>query len=261
MDGFDLHLWGMAVNFVISAAVFAYFLARMAAQRREREAELAHLRERFARDEGILALATHAASVAHELNTPLATMLLALEDIESGDWPEALNEDIALLRTLAQTCRDRVRELARAARLGERIDAEQAVERWHLLRPAVMLERDVLLPSGLRVDATVGHLLRALLDNAADASEAAGDARVALAMRCEDGFLIAHVRDHGRGFEPQHSGSRDALFYSDKPGGMGVGLALSRAAIERLGGELTMQAQADGGTRVAFRVPLAGDDA
>lgn len=261
MDGFDLHLWGMAVNFVISAAVFAYFLARMAAQRRERMAELARLRERFARDEGILALATHAASVAHELNTPLATMLLALDGLDArDDLPEALDEDIALLRALAETCRDRVRELARAARLGERIDPEQVVARWSLLRPAVALAREAVLPPGVRVDATVGHLLRALLDNAADAGEAADDLRVALAMRCEDGFLVGHVRDHGRGFEPEFSGMRGALFRSGKPEGMGVGLALSRAAIERLGGELVIQAEAGGGTWVRFRVPLEGGE-
>ena len=258
MDGFDLHLWGMAVNFVLSAAVFAFFLARMAAQRRERMAELARLRERFARDEGILALATHAASVAHELNTPLATMLLVLDELEAGELPPGFGEDIALLRALAETCRDRVRELARAARLGERIDPEQVVARWSLLRPAVALEREAVLSPGIRVDATVGHLLRALLDNAADAGEAADDLRVALAMRCEDGFLVGHVRDHGRGFEPEFSGMRGALFRSGKPEGMGVGLALSRAAIERLGGELVIEAAAGGGTRVRFRVPLEG---
>ena len=260
MDGFDLHLWGMAVNFVLSAAVFAFFLARMAAQRRERMAELARLRERFARDEGILALATHAASVAHELNTPLATMLLVLDELEAGELPPGFGEDIALLRALAETCRDRVRELARAARLGERIDPEQVVARWSLLRPAVALEREAVLSPGIRVDATVGHLLRALLDNAADAGESAGDARVALAMRCEDGFLVGHVRDHGRGFDPEAHGARDALFRSGKPEGMGVGLALSRAAIERLGGELVIQAEAGGGTWVRFRVPLEGGE-
>src|SRR5690606_28812783 len=129
MDGFDLHLWGMAVNFVVSAAVFVYFLARMTAQRRERDAELARLRERFVRDEGILALATHAASVAHELNTPLATMLLLLDELDTGELPEALEDDIQLLHALAGTCRDRVRDLARAARLGEGIDPEQVVAR------------------------------------------------------------------------------------------------------------------------------------
>lgn len=261
MDGFDLHLWGMAVNFVVSAAVFVYFLARMAAQRRERDAELARLRERFVRDEGILALATHAASVAHELNTPLATMLLLLDELDAGELPEALDDDIQLLHALAGTCRDRVRDLARAARLGEGIDPEQVVARWTLLRPAIVLERDAVLPAGMQVDAAIGHLLRALLDNAADAGEANGNARISLSLRCEAGCLVGEVRDHGKGLEPGRMLLPGTLFGSDKPGGLGVGLALSQATIERLGGELTMQSAEGGGTRVAFRVPMPGGQA
>lgn len=265
MDGFDLHLWGMAVNFVLSAAVFAYFLARMAAQRRERMAELARLRERFARDEGILALATHAASVAHELNTPLATLLLALDELDArDDLPEAVDEDIALLRTLAETCRDRVRELARAARLGEEVDLETVVSRWHLLRPAVALEREATLTDGVRVDAAVGHLLRVLLDNAADATAdagaAAGDARVRLGLRREEAWLVGWVRDRGPGLSPQQVFST-GLRGSSKPEGLGVGLALSRAALERLGGELRVETAAGEGACVYFRVPLAATDA
>ncbi len=255
MDSFDLHLWGMAANFVISAAVFSGILARMARQRRVREAELARLRERFARDEGILALATHAASVAHELNTPLATMLMALDELDAEDLPDALADDLALIHALAETCRDRVRELARAAQRGEDIDPEQVVSRWQLLRPAVVLEREATLPAGLRVDAAVGHLLRVLLDNAADAGAAAGDARVTLGLRCEDGWLLGRVRDRGFGIDSERA-LRDDPRGSAKPDGLGVGLALSRAALERIGGEMRLDPAEGGGTCVRLRVPL-----
>lgn len=260
MDSFDLHLWGMAVNFIISAAVFAGFLARMARQRREREAELARLRERFARDEGILALATHAASVAHEINTPLATMLLVLDELEAGTLPEGVEDDLALLRTLAETCRDRVRELARAAQRGEEVDPEQVVSGWRLLRPMVVLEREASLAEAVRVDAAVGHLLRVLLDNAADAGSLASDARVTLGLRREGNWLAAWVRDRGSGIAPQQA-AISGLRGSDKPGGLGVGLALSHAALERLGGEMHLEPAADGGTWVRFRVPLAATGA
>ncbi|WP_439954526.1 hypothetical protein, partial [Escherichia coli] len=72
----DLNRWGVVANFLISAAVVLTFSTRLALALRQRELELSALRERFARNEGIVALATHAASVAHELNTPLATMTL-----------------------------------------------------------------------------------------------------------------------------------------------------------------------------------------
>jgi two-component system sensor histidine kinase RegB len=46
------------------------------------------------------------------------------------------------------------------------------------------------------------------------------------------------------------------LFRTSKPGGLGIGLALSHATVERLNGELSMQSPADGpGVRVAFRLP------
>lgn len=256
MDGFDLHLWGMAVNFLISAAVFAYFLARMAKQRRERDMELAHLRERFARDEGVLALATHAASVAHELNTPLATMLLALDDLKLRTLPDDVDQDVDLLHTLADACSQRVQELARAGQYGEMVDPEQVVSRWSLLRPSIQLHRRHTAAVGTRVDAGVGHLLQALLDNAADASEGAGSDFVWLDLRSSADALHGEIRDQGRGFEPSRSFLPGTLFHSDKPQGLGVGLALSHMVIERLGGTLTMQAADDGGATVSFRVPL-----
>ena len=255
-DGFDLHLIGMAVNFAISAVVFVYFLARLAAQRRERDTELANLRERFARDEGILALATHAASVAHELNTPLATMLLTLEELEErDDVPGTLDEDVALLHSLADTCRQRVRELARAGMATEGIDPEQVIERWRLLRPAVELSRTGILAPGTRIDAAAGHLIQALLDNAADASLAAGNTRVELHLEADANGVRGEIRDHGKGFDPQRSFLPGRLFDSGKPGGLGLGLALSHATVERLGGELNLHAVESGGARVSFRLP------
>ena len=62
--------------------VVLVFSTRMAADLRARERELARLRERFTRNEGIVALATHAA-MAHELNTPLATMTLLADEISA----------------------------------------------------------------------------------------------------------------------------------------------------------------------------------
>lgn len=260
-SAFDLHLWGMVVNFLASAAVVLFFSTRLVAARDRRERELATMRERFTRNEGILALATHAASVAHELNTPLGTLTLLLDDME-GD-------DVATLRALVGVCRERVRELASPAdpdRAAD-IDLERVLDRWRLVRPAVDLRRSGDLPAGLRVDRAVGHLLLALLNNAADASAQRGVQRVDLHLRAtgpdaggpgRDGVaLLGDIRDYGEGFDGQRL-FLPVLFRSSKPDGLGVGLALSHATIERLGGELGIEAAEGGGARVRFRVPLSG---
>jgi two-component system sensor histidine kinase RegB len=258
-DAFNLHLWGMAVNFVVSAAVVLFFSMRLVAALRHHERELAAMREKFARNEGIVALATHAASVAHELNTPLATMTLLADEIaaDARDHMPAISEDAVTLRVLIDQCRDRVRTLASPADPGrapwERVS--DVVERWQLVRPEVVLSIKDEAPSALVVEPAVGHLLQALLNNAADASQAAGDARVELMVEVQAGQLVGEVRDHGGGFDAELPFAPRGLFRSSKPDGLGVGLALSHATVERLGGRLTMQ-QAYPGLRVRFELPL-----
>ena len=73
-------------------------------------------------------------------------------------------------------------------------------------------------------------------------------------------MLDGAIRDYGTGFDAQ-APFLPVLFRSGKPDGLGVGLALSHAAIEQLGGELDMEEADGGGARVHFRVPVgAGGD-
>lgn len=266
-DSFDLHLWGMAVNFAVSGAVVTGFLTRLAQTLREREQELARLREQFARREGIVALATHAAAVAHELNTPLGTLTLMVEDAIADAKPGSTQQaDVLLMAQLLDECRDRVRQLAQPAddslaaqpRLLRSV-LDQLVERWQLLRPAIVLDRRDVLPSDLIVswDAGIGHLLQALLNNAADASQAAGSTQVELEMEWNDGLLSGHVRDFGSGPAAGAALLPGRLFQSSKPDGLGVGLVLSHATVERLGGRLALGSAGSFGASVRFELPLA----
>lgn len=111
----QMHQWGVVCNFLLSATVVLVFATRLAIALRHREHELALLRERFVRNEGIVALATHAASVAHELNTPLATMTLLADDIADQTDSSEVRDDVETLRELLVQCRERVLALARPA--------------------------------------------------------------------------------------------------------------------------------------------------
>ena len=95
------------------------------------------------------------------------------------------------------------------------------------------------------------------MNNAADAGEAAEAPRVDLHLEYGYGALRGEVRDYGRGFDPDQTLlPATSLFNSGKPGGLGVGLALSHATVEQLGGEMTMTAASGGGTRIRFYLPL-----
>lgn len=258
-DPLSLHMWGMAANFLISTIVVLVFSTKLAFALREREREISTLRERFARNEGIVALATHAASVAHELNTPLATMTLLVDDVaEQCEQPE-LREDLDTVRELLVLCHERVLALAAPAdngNLSSDVAVQDVLEQWRLVRPTIQLQRNPDAPMHLMLEPGVGHLLLVLLNNAADAGERSGRPQVDLTLRIEDGQLRAEVRDYGPGFDTHQALLPGKLFDSGKPDGMGVGLALSHATIERLRGELWMLPAEGNGARVGFRLPL-----
>ena len=258
---FELHKVGMLVNFAVSAIVVLAFSTRMLAIRRRSEHEIAILRERFTRNEGILALATHAASVAHELNTPLGSLTLMVDDLLSDATSPQQREDLQTIKALLEVCSGKVRELAAPAEAGDdsrpaaHIELERVIERWQLVRPTIELHRSESVASVGKVDPAVGHLVQALLNNAADASEQAGHSRVDLTLHMEGNALRGEIRDYGLGFERGEPPLPSKLYRTNKASGMGIGLALSHATVERLGGELSMREMEQQGVCVSFNLP------
>ena len=99
---FQLHLVGMWVIFVVSAALITVFITRMAEGIRARELNLAEAREAALRSEQLIAIGTLAAGTAHALGTPLSTMSVLLSELDSLATenlavPE-VKEDISTLR-------------------------------------------------------------------------------------------------------------------------------------------------------------------
>src|SRR3569623_740548 len=211
---FSLHVLGMAVSFAISTLVLGYFIGRLARALRARREEVQHVRERALRDAGILAIATQAAGAAHELNTPLSTMQTLLAEMRREHPGGTIGEDVALLQSQVERCRESLRELVavgkaqladtrETTRLGDFV--HDCLERFRLLRPEmeVALELDeqaaalaLAVPYGLR------HALITLLNTAADASEANGSVKLALTVQARADQLALQVRDQGAGTLP-----------------------------------------------------------
>ena len=266
---FSLHVAGMAINFGVTAAVLAFFIARLARALRQREGEVRRERERALRDEGILAIATQAAGTAHELNTPLSTIRTLLAELRrEAPADSALGEDLALLAGQADRCRDILRELvavggrhlAGAPRRMTLADfVAQCDDQFRLLRPEVELRIAFEADAGVRAVAAgpnLRHALLNLLSNAADASLAAGSNAIELAVAANATRAEFCVRDHGSGLAP----GTGRAFETSKRDGLGLGLALAHSTAERLGGELRAEAAEGGGLLQRLRVPLAAVD-
>jgi len=265
--GLTLNVAGTGVNLLISALLLGFFINRLSHALRLQQTEVQRVRERALRDEGILAIATQAAGAAHELNTPLSTMLTLLPELRRDYASDnLLSEDLLLLQDQVNRCRTILREMvafgkAQLSQEPERLTVAQFIhgclERFQLLRP----EADVTLTlddntsrTVLRTPPGLRHALLNLLNNAADASASRHSQVVALIVVREGSWLQLCVRDEGPGFAV--TGELALLGESQKQTGLGIGLALAEATAERLNGEL-IAGNTEHGAEMCLRLPLA----
>lgn len=255
---FTLHVLGMLVTFVVAAALIAYFGTSMAASLRAQAKALANSREANLRNEQIIGVATLAAGTAHELSTPLSSIAIAAAEMRDGATPEQCAE-IDLIVSQIGVCKDILRRLRGAATPAESVADTQRVgafiddvrERFQLLRPAVDARFGCDATTAepyIAADQTLRQAVLNLLNNAADASPRS----VECSARCSDRHLMLDIRDRGNGFdvaaiETSPNGSTE---------GMGIGLMLANATIERLGGSVHIADRDGGGAWVRVKLPL-----
>ena len=272
-----LHLEGMYVAFGIAAAFFVYFGTRDPHDLARREAERARASARAQRSERLASLATMAAGAAHELATPLSTIAVVARELqrelEAARLPgnRAAVADAELIRREVERCRAILEQMAIDAgqSWGEgfaQLSVRELIDNSVAGLPETQRERVKLDGNGLEQAlflpvSAVSRALRGVIHNALQASQdgQSVELRVACdAQRCE---LL--VRDSGSGMEPAvlaHAG--EPFFTTKEPGrGMGLGLFLTRAVFERLGGSLAIDSRTGAGTQVMLSLPTRGAEA
>jgi two-component system sensor histidine kinase RegB len=266
-----IHLIGMWVAFGVAAAFIVYFLLRITRALATRDAELYAARALVARQEKLASLATLAAGTAHELATPLSTIALVARELdhELSDVSklDAARSDAKLIREQVQRCRailDRM-SIRGGEFAGER---PTRVELQSVVKEALSDLSDkppirVELPE--RADActldapprALAVTLQNLLKNAQDASEEKGR-EVVLSAKLVDSKVRIEVRDQGVGMPREILERIGEPFFTTKPPGrgMGLGVFVSRAMIEGLGGHLSIVSDPATGTCVTIDLPF-----
>ncbi|MBF0584914.1 MAG: MCP four helix bundle domain-containing protein [Magnetococcales bacterium] len=231
--------------------------------------ERADLRRMLLISEKMSSIGQFAVRVAHEINNPLSTAAMGLQNIRVLLSPHTLDE--AVLHRIQQV-ENNIERTTRVARqmleyswTGQlecgffdlREELREVIELVQATAIGVDITLDLLEPLRVWGDRMkIGQVFRNLIQNAVDASPAEGVIQVD--AHCENNWLIAQVRDHGVGIAPKVQSKIFDPFFSTKKSGVGVGLGLPICySILRLhGGLLDIVNGQDGGVKATLRLPL-----
>jgi C4-dicarboxylate-specific signal transduction histidine kinase len=250
-------------------------VAREQEARYQAEAETRRLREQLAHAGRVTMLGELAASLAHELNQPLTaiyTNVQAMARFLDRRRP-ALVDARATLDDLGQDCRRAAEVLGRLRQMFRRQDTERVplameVVSEHVLRllhedavargvtVALEVARDLPLVNGDRVQ--LEQVVMNLLVNAFDAVAAVPDDRlVTVRIGAAGGLVRVAVLDTGKGIPAVDLDRVFEPFFTRKPNGMGIGLAICRTIVEAHGGRIVARNRADRGSCFEVSLPAA----
>ena len=268
-SAFNLHVAGMHVTFALSAMLLATALSMTAAQMRRRDRAMASLREDMMRKEHLSAMGVLAAGAAHELSTPLLSMVMLVSELrEARRMDGEFHDNLTLLDKQIALCKQKLTALLQAAGSPrgpqKRVALVQTVlqevlDSWSIVRPATRLEvhwQGLAGNPSVIVDEGLQQALISLLDNAAEASELMGSDRVRMVVSGDAHDIRLNIDDEGPGLGVEAQQRAGKAVFTTKERGFGLGLVLSHANLNRLHGDLTLAARPEGGTRTTITLPV-----
>jgi two-component system, LuxR family, sensor kinase FixL len=240
---------------------------------RQLEADLAHINR-------VSMLGELAASIAHEVNQPLSGVVsngsaclrwLAGEPPNLEEARETARRIVRDGKRAAEVIA-RIRALSkRAATTRERLDLNETIQDVLALAGDEAKKKSVIIRTQFADDLSpvsadrvqLQQVLLNLVMNAIEAMSSVGDRarELALTTRNLDADQVqVTVEDSGTGLDPDTMDKIFNPFYTTKPGGMGMGLSISRSILQAHGGRLWATAKDGLGTIFSFTLPTYHDE-
>ena len=249
---------------VLGTAFLSGYAWLIAADQRKMTDALTIARAELAREQQLSAVGGIAAAAAHELGTPLNTILLVSEELRQA-LPEGSEaaEDAALLHDQAKKCAEVLAQLSKGPETERFIKGSEHHNFLALdnLFSLVMEKYEdnnkefVIQTHGepsdiprLYLTAELRHGLGNLISNAAEFAAST----VTIDLFWNDNLVRAEIRDDGPGFSEEMLDQLGEPYMSTRRGrgGMGLGVFIADMLIKRSGGELNFRNQREGGAIV-----------
>ncbi|MBI1209068.1 MAG: ActS/PrrB/RegB family redox-sensitive histidine kinase [Azospirillum sp.] len=258
-----LYSFGVWMALSMTSVLIAVYVFRVAQEARRISDALAASQVALAREQRLSALGGLAAAAAHELGTPLGTIYLVATELARDLPPDSpLGEDVALLASQSQRCREILAELARKPEADggipfERMTPSALIEAaagahrsgGHIELAVVELPAEGSPPPVIRRSPEIIHGLGNLLQNALQFAQH----RVTVEIAWDALTITVTVADDGPGFPPNllnRIGEPYLSSRADRAGHMGLGIFIAQTLLERTGGRVDFGNNRSGGARV-----------
>jgi len=259
-----LYLIGIWTALVATLAFMAIYTYRIAEESRLMSQALSATEMVMAREQKLAALDGLAAAAAHELGTPLGTISLVAKELQRSAEPDSsLGEDVALLKSQADRCRDILAKLTSLGEsedtlltrmsLGHLIEEVAAPHRDFgkeiriVLTPAENADTAVRQPIGRRNPAII-YGLGNIIENAVDFAES----QVIIEAVWDTDTVKISIKDDGRGFQPEVLSRLGEPYITVRPAnprhagadeesGLGLGVFIAKTLLERSGARVELR--------------------
>lgn len=237
--------------------------ARLYEKQQARYAQLALQTEK------LTALGRMAAGIAHEINNPLAGILLYSTNlIKKVPIEGFLREGLDIIIQETVRCRTIIRDLLEFARDREpqkvKAHTNQIIERvlsildnqFRLQRITVEKRLSSQIPENMVDVNKMEQVFVNLLLNAVEAIGSNGTIIVTTRLDREGGFEVTEIQDTGCGIPTENLHKIFEPFFSTKPKGTGLGLSVSFGIVQSHGGDIQVESSPGWGTCFSIRIPL-----
>jgi PAS domain S-box-containing protein len=255
-------------------------VGRHITERRLAEDALRTMQAELARANRVTTMGEMSASIAHEVNQPIAATVTNAQ--AALRWLRAQPPDLDEVRaSLSRIVEDGKRAgnviggirafIHKVPPRKDRFDLNEAILEMVTLTRSEVLNHGILLQTELtlglpRVDGDRTQLQQVILNLILNATEAMSgihegtrELRINTEREAAGGVLVT-VRDSGPGLDPADTERVFTAFYTTKPKGMGMGLAICRSMVEAHGGRMWASANEPRGAVFQFTLPLERDE-
>jgi two-component system sensor histidine kinase RegB len=248
----------MWLGFIVITVLIAWVIIGLLKSIKAKDEQLNIAKLKQAKNDKILALATLATGSAHELGTPLATINFITDELLNNADTQPYHRQLNLLKQQVYRCKESLTNITASTGTTQAIGGKKKtlkkfisdiIKSESIFENVIFNKQNLFNPSAeIITDKTLKQAITNIINNAIES----GATKVKVIINSNKENLSIDIIDNGKGFNQ----ALDIQNNSEKDFGMGLGLFLAHATIERFKGKISKINTEHQGSHLQINLPI-----